>query len=252
MNVNSNAYTFGFAGVMVILAALLLSTAAISLKDRQNKNIEMEKKQSILAAIREFKTREESDIQFGSIITRQYAVDVNGAEKQGVKAFDVELADEFAKPADERSLPVYVATKNDSTFYIVPVRGKGLWGPIWGFIALQGDLNTVYGAFFDHKSETPGLGAEITKTEFESQYIGKKLDNEADFGLIEMRKGDASGAYQVDGISGGTITSVGVEAMIKNCLTPYRAHFNALKSQQTAPAGNEPASTETKTVTSLP
>jgi Na+-transporting NADH:ubiquinone oxidoreductase subunit C len=252
MNINSNAYTFGFAGVLVVLAALLLATASISLKDRQNKNIEMEKKQSILAAIREFKTREESDIAFDSIITRQYAVDINGEEKQGVKAFDIELANEFAKPAAERSYPVYVATKNDSTFYIVPVRGKGLWGPIWGFIAIQDDLNTVYGAFFDHKSETPGLGAEIAKKEFQSQYIGKKLDNETAFGLIEMRKGDASGPYQVDGISGGTITSVGVESMIRDCLAPYRAHFNALKSQQTGPAGNEPVSTETSIVTSQP
>jgi Na+-transporting NADH:ubiquinone oxidoreductase subunit C len=243
MNINSNGYTFGFAAVMVVLAALMLSITAMSLKDKQNKNIEMEKKQSILASIHLVLTREESESRFDEIIAEALVVNAGGTITSSDKksAFNVKIEDQLIKPVDDRELPVFVAKKNDSTFYIVPVRGKGLWGPVWGFVALQSDLNTVYGTFFDHKAETPGLGAEITTDLFEGQYVGKQIANEASFGLIEMRKGDASGNHQVDGISGGTITSKGVEAMIQDCLVPYKKHFDALKATAPAPVDSTSA-----------
>ena len=118
--------------------------------------------------------------------------------------------------------PLYIADKDGETYYIIPLQGNGLWGPIWGYVSLKQDINTVYGATFDHKAETPGLGAEINTPVFEEQFKGKRmLDSNLTFVGIDVRKGDASTEYQVDGISGGTITSDGVEAMILDCVKEY-------------------------------
>ena len=125
---------------------------------------------------------------------------------------------------DKRLLPVYICKKDTSEYYVFPMRGKGLWGPIWGYIALQSDFNTVYGAFFDHKEETPGLGAEINQAWFQKDFIGKKLyDKNGDFTSIQVVKGGApeSDVHGVDAVSGGTITSKGVQAMLYDCLSSY-------------------------------
>lgn len=125
---------------------------------------------------------------------------------------------------EQRKMPVYEAEKGDSTFVIIPLYGKGLWGPIWGYLALQDDMNTVYGAYFDHKGETPGLGAEISEAWFQQLFEGKRLfDNDGTFVSIDIVKGGAKpGDYHaVDGVSGGTITSDGLEAMIKDGMQGY-------------------------------
>ncbi len=126
-----------------------------------------------------------------------------------------------------RKLPVYVCVNKADTFYVFPVRGKGLWGPIWGFISLESDMNTVYGAVFDHKSETPGLGAEISQNRFQAEFYGKKLFKDGVFTSIKVVKGgtDPSDLYGVDAISGGTITSKGVQAMLYDCLSSYESFF---------------------------
>ena len=117
---------------------------------------------------------------------------------------------------------MYIAEKEGEIYYIIPLQGNGLWGPIWGYVSLKEDINTVYGATFDHKAETPGLGAEINTPVFEDQFKGKQmLDSNLSFVGIDVRKGDASSEYEVDGISGGTITSDGVEAMILDCVKAY-------------------------------
>lgn len=123
-----------------------------------------------------------------------------------------------------RQLPVYVCAMEDgSEYYIFPLRGKGLWGPIWGYISLEKDMNTVYGAVFDHKSETPGLGADINKEWFQLNFRGKKIYTDNTFKSIEVAKVGTvePSAYSVDGISGGTITSKGVQAMLHDCLEGY-------------------------------
>jgi len=108
----------------------------------------------------------------------------------------------------------------------VPMRGKGLWGPVWGFMSLEADGNTVVGANFGHKSETPGLGAEITTPMFTDQFPGKKISEAGMFQSISVvKKGTSSGDYAVDGISGGTITSNGVNDMLADCLAPYAEYF---------------------------
>ncbi len=112
------------------------------------------------------------------------------------------------------------------------MRGKGLWGPIWGYIALSEDFNAIYGANFDHKSETPGLGAEINEQWFQDMFKGKNIFNEqGKFVSVEVMKGGApdDAAHAVDAISGGTITSNGLENMIMDCLAPYQAYFEKNK-----------------------
>jgi Na+-transporting NADH:ubiquinone oxidoreductase subunit C len=160
-------------------------------------------------------------------------VDFQG-NKVETDAFEVMLGlnAEIRKDREDRNYPVFVYSENGGQKkYVVPVRGKGLWGPIWGYVALAEDLNTISGAVFDHDKETPGLGAEINTDWFQEPFIGKTLFNEAgEFVSIQVVKGgaDPSSQHQVDGISGGTITSKALEAMLIDCLTGYVAHFKEI------------------------
>lgn len=221
MDVNKNSYTFIFATIMVVIVAALLSFAATTLKPAQDKNVEQEKKQNILSSIEIEATREEADELYPTYVTEALVVSDNKI-KDGVDAFAVDMAKEVRKPVLERNSPLYIASKEGKTYYIIPLRGVGLWGPIWGYISLEGDLSTIYGAVFDHKGETPGLGAEIKTEAFTTQFKGKKiLNEEGNLVGIDVRKGDANDYNEVDGISGGTITSDGVELMIADNLEAY-------------------------------
>lgn len=138
-----------------------------------------------------------------------------------------EISKKIAEEQSTRKLPVFVCNKENQKYYIFPLRGKGLWGPIWGYVALESDFNTIFGANFDHKSETPGLGAEINQDWFQAQFKGKKIFSNNKFVSIEVVKGgtDESNQYGVDAISGGTITSKGLEAMLFDCLNSYTEFF---------------------------
>lgn len=245
LDVNSNGYTFTFAAILVVVVAALLSWTSISLQERQEANIAQEKKQNILASIGLSVERTAADAMYEQVIVEE-AIIVNGKKSTGadVSAFNVNMADEVKKPVQERKLPLYVAENEGSRSYIIPLRGKGLWGPIWGYVALKDDLNTVIGATFDHKSETPGLGAEISTGIFQDPFSGKQIMEAGSFVSIEVRKGDANGPHQVNGISGGTITSVGVDAMLKDCLAGYQSHFDYLRRKPAlAPSAVEDATT---------
>ncbi len=230
MDVNNNGYTFTFAAVMVVVVAAILSFAATSLKPMQDKNISLEKKQSILASIGVEVARDASEEPYDQYITEALVLN-NGEEVDDLVAFDVELKKEIVKAPSERNVPLYIAEKEGKKFYIIPLYGKGLWGPIWGYMALEDDVNTVFGATFDHKTETPGLGAEISTPIFMDQFPGKKIMDDGEFVGIEVRKGDASGEHEVDGISGGTITSVGVQDMIDNSVKPYLEYLRSTSSR---------------------
>lgn len=235
MDVNKNSYTFIFATVMVVVVAALLSFAATSLKPAQDENIRLEKMQNILSSINVNVERDQAEEYYKKHIKEELVVHSNEV-KDGIAAFDIELSKELPKAPAERNAPLYVAEKDAETFYILPLRGKGLWGPIWGYISLRDDVKTVYGAIFDHKAETPGLGAEIKTAPFMNQFPDKKvLDEEGYFVGIKVTKAAAVGDYQVDGISGGTITSVGVEDMIKDCMQSY---IDFLKSYQASATAN--------------
>ena len=136
-------------------------------------------------------------------------------------------------PADKRELPVFVCRVADgSTKYILPVYGAGLWGPIWGYVAVNADGSTIYGAYFAHQGETPGLGAEIEKPAFTSQFEGKQLVKGGRFMPVDVVKAGQKPTNPdldyVDGVSGGTITSKGVGAMLSNCLSPYARFLTSL------------------------
>ena len=227
MNVDSNSYTFVFATIMVFIVAALLSYAAIELKPFQDTNIELEKQQNILSSIGINIERDKAAEEYVKYIKEELVLNYKGEEIEGL-AFEIDLHKELKKDKDKQSIPLFISNIDGFQQYIIPLRGKGLWGPIWGFIALEEDLNTVFGAVFDHKSETPGLGAEINQYEiFQKQFEGKKIFAEVDFRSIKVVKGGAPADdyHAVDGISGGTITSDGVSDMLYERLTMYMPYI---------------------------
>jgi Na+-transporting NADH:ubiquinone oxidoreductase subunit C len=224
----SNRYIFIFSAVMVITVATLLAMAATMLQPRQQKNLEIDKKKSMLESIGIASTHETTETLYDKYISESYVLNLKGEKVEGVDAFNVVLKDEQKKPPEEQYLPVFKAVSdNGDKVIIIPVEGKGLWGPIWGYISLRSDMNTIYGATFDHKGETPGLGAEINTTPFESMFIGKKLFESDKFVSIGVLKGGAKNEdiHNVDAISGGTITSKGLEKMIMDCISKYNDYL---------------------------
>ena len=230
---HSNKYIIIYASVMVIIVATLLATAAMQLKPYQDKNVRIEKMQNILTSVGINSTPDDAEQKYNQYITEEIVLDKDG-KVIGNEAFTIDLASELNKPEAQRNYPLFIAEEGGRKFYIVPMRGKGLWGPIWGYIALEEDLNTVFGANFDHKSETPGLGAEINEAAFQKQFEGKKLfDESGEFTSILVRKGGAreGAANEVDAISGGTITSDGVTNMLRNGIGNYLPYFQNQRRQ---------------------
>lgn len=233
MDKDSNKATFIFSTVMVVVIAVLLSVTAISLAPYQDKNVRIEKMKNILTSVSIPTETKGTETAFNQYITKQIVLNNKGEEVTGsVAAFDVDLKKELDKAKtgkeDEQLFPLFICTKEGKSFYIIPIRGKGLWGPIWGFISLESDMNTVYGVSFDHKSETPGLGAEITTEKFQQQYVGKKiLDESGKFVSVTAIKGGAKpdDTHGVDAVSGATITSIGVSEMIQRTVNNYIPYF---------------------------
>jgi Na+-transporting NADH:ubiquinone oxidoreductase subunit C len=233
MDRNSNQYTFIYAAVMVILVAAILATVAMTLRPRQARNAEIEKKQNILTSVNVSTTVDNAEEIFAERIQNQYVVNAKGEVVEGLNAFDIDLRDERAKPINQRLLPVFEFQAEDGLKYIFEMRGAGLWGPLWGFVSLNEDMNTIYGANFDHQGETPGLGAEISTTWFQENFRGKELFNKSGelVSVIVTKPGQsAPQQHQVDGISGGTITSKGLEEMLREGFTGYREFLTRKKS----------------------
>jgi Na+-transporting NADH:ubiquinone oxidoreductase subunit C len=222
---------------MVVLVAAILSLAAINLKPFQNRNVEIEKKQNILASVNIRTTAEDAEKVYAEKVVTSYVINNKGEKVKG-DAFHVDLKEEHSKPKDQQKLPVFECKVDGGVKYIVPLRGTGLWGPIWGYISLDSDMNTIYGASFDHQGETPGLGAEIATQAFQSQFKGKKIyDDQGNLVSITVAKSNetAPEIHKVDAISGGTITSKGLQKMLKVDLGQYNAFFKKQKKSE----GNE-------------
>ena len=221
MNKQGNTYTFLYSVVLVVVVAALLSIVSLSLQPRQNENRQNEKRQNILSAIHISSTAANSAELFDKYIKEQFIINSKGDRIEG-KAFDVNIEKQYNLPVEKRELPVFVANVDGATKYILPIYGAGLWGPIWGYISLDDNKDTVYGTYFSHASETPGLGAEIATEMFQQEFVGKKTLENGTVALSVVKHGKVEKAdYQVDGISGGTITSVGVDTMLKECLKEY-------------------------------
>ena len=235
MNRDSNGYTFGFAAAMVLVVASVLAFTASSLKDLQAENVRKEKMQNILSTIGIETDREGAEKLFNDYIVEQLALRNDGSVDETVDAFsDIELAREVKKDAETQRFPRYVASVDEATYYIVPLRGSGLWDAIWGYIALDEDRNTIKGAVFDHKGETAGLGAEITQQWFMDRFVGEKIfDMSGDLVGIRVSKTNNDpndidkDDHEVDAISGATITGDGVSDMIIERLQHYLPYLKA-------------------------
>lgn len=224
INKQSSTYTIIYIIVLVVVVGAALAFTAMGLKSRQQENADADKMRQILASAHITPDKAQVVADFNRYVTEQYCVDAAGARVEG-DAFAIDMAKMVKEPPERRTLPVFVCTTQQGPKYVLPVYGAGLWGPIWGYLAIDADGSTVYGAYFAHQGETPGLGAEIEKPPFCDQFEGKRLFADGRFHPIEVVKAgqkpaDDSADY-VDGVTGGTITSKGVGAMIDNCLTPY-------------------------------
>ena len=230
MDRQGNKYTFLYASVMVIVVATVLAFVSEALTPLQKQNEKEAKMMDILQSVNIESSKENVADQYEKFIgDNSYIVNYEGEEvtTDAQAAFNVVLSREVRKPLSERQYPVYEChLENGEVKYILPVRGKGLWGPIWGYIALNDDKETIYGTTFDHDSETPGLGAEIANQAFQKQFRDKRIFDESDELIsIQVVKGGAApdDPHRVDGISGGTITSQGVESMLEDYFEGYKA-----------------------------
>ena len=198
-DINSNGYIFMYATVLVIVVAVLLTAAALWLQPFQERNEKNEKRINILraAGISDV-NKDNAAWLFEQHCTSQFLLDENG------------------NPSDDGTLPLFVIDRQIS---VIPMQGNGLWGPISGYLAIAADGNTILGANFDHKSETPGLGGEITTEKFQSQFSSKQI-----------RKGGQMIPIEFDAITGATKTSNGIKEMIDNTLEAYAPFLNKMKA----------------------
>lgn len=226
---NTNSYTFIFAIVMVVVVGSALAFAATSLQPMQYENMRIDKMQSILMTVGVVAEPDEAQDLYSQYITEEIVLDSEGNVREGVDAFDVDLAKELKRSPTEQNLPLYVANVDGERYYIVPLRGAGLWNAIFGYISLKDDINTVKGATFDHLGETPGLGAEITQEWFRERFADEKIfDDTGNLVGVSVVKGNSSASKddnKVDAISGATITGEGVSDMISERLQHYLPYF---------------------------
>ena len=238
---NSNRYIVTFILVMCLIAAVTLTGLREATKELAIKNEEIFNKRAVLLAVnshlgdRTVKDLTDADVQdIFSKQVEQTVINMNGEVIDTMQAEDVDLAQEKKKPEADRLLPLFVFNSGTEKYYILSVRGKGLWDEIWGNIALEADLSTVAGASFDHKGETPGLGAEIKDNPaFPRQFEGKKLYNDnGEFVSITVRKGGARDPlHDVDGISGATVTGDGVTKMLYQGLQKYEPYLQSVRKE---------------------
>ena len=245
-NTNSDLYAIIYSAVVVVIVAFLLAGVSSALKPMQDANIELDKKKQILASLN-IKNVADADAEYSKYIKHDYIIKSTGERVDTIGGFKVENDD-----ITPDNLPLYVAEVDGAKKYIIPMTGNGLWGGIWGYIALNDDCNTIYGVYFSHASETPGLGAEIAGEKFQNRYTekvsakytyenGKSVDTLLlkrvyDNGNVELTvkkakpKDDNEKLYHIDAISGATLTCNGLDEMLKTKLAPYYNYLNKVKA----------------------
>ncbi|SEA63822.1 Na+-transporting NADH:ubiquinone oxidoreductase subunit C [Alistipes timonensis JC136] len=222
---NGNAYIIMYSTVMVVVVAVLLAVAALALKPRQDANDLNEKKQNILASL------SAQDQSYDEYIDA-YVVDKEGKRIEGEDVFA--LLNDLPGTFEAGKFPIFEAKDGR---VVIPVTGMGLWGPVWGYVALEKDMDTVAGIIMAHKGETPGLGAEIATPKYQANFVGKTIFEGDKFVSVKLRKGGAKDpAHEVDAISGGTKTSDGVTAMLYNSLENYLPLLEAKRAAEAVPA----------------
>ncbi|NPD91496.1 NADH:ubiquinone reductase (Na(+)-transporting) subunit C [Xylanibacter muris] len=228
LNTNSNPYIIIYSSILVIVVAFLLAFVSRSLKPVQDINVALDKKKQILASLNIRGLDDAASAEkYSQVVVADMIIDEHGdtlasGSKGGEKdAFVLNSASYKAG-----KLALFVCNVDGQTKYVVPVYGMGLWGAIWGYIAIDSDKSTVYGAYFNHDSETAGLGAEIKDSKaWQDQFIGKKIFSAGsdDVALKVLKKSDVKDPVtQCDGVTGATLTCNGVSAMLEEGLSKYK------------------------------
>ena len=234
---DTNSYTIIFSIILVLVVGSLLAFFANATKEMRDNNDKVKTQMDILSAMGVDSDRSNATETFNQYIKTQYVIE---GEKvtEDKEAYLINIKKELdnAKQGLVQKLPLFVGEKDGKKLYIVPVRGNGLWDAIWGYIAINDDLKSINGVFFDHKGETPGLGANITESFFKDDFKGEMLfDAEGNYKSVEISKsnGDPNNEdktdNQVDAISGATITGTGVGAMLNSGIKLYLPYFETLK-----------------------
>lgn len=231
----NNLYTILYITLLVAVVGTALAVTSMSLRHKQQANADADKMKQILASVHISTTNEDVATLYDNLIDSTLVINSDG-KIIGTDAFQIDVQTQ-SKITDikKRKLPVYICNLGDKGIkYILPVYGNGLWGPIWGYVAVDADGSTIYGAYFAHQGETPGLGAEIEKPGFRDQFNGKKMFKNGHFlPVAVLKKGlkPQNGEDYVDAVSGGTITSKGVSAMLDDCLKPYETYLKSISNQ---------------------
>lgn len=221
---DNNAYIVIYSTVMVVIVATLLALAALGLQKRQYENELNEKKKSILLSLYAGDAQKQNvaaeeliqTVKYEDVIDA-YVVDKTGARVEGEEVFA--LLNDLPTAFADGKFPIFEAKDGR---VVIPVTGMGLWGPVWGYVALEKDMNTIAGIIMAHKGETPGLGDEIATAKYQAKFVGKTIFEGDKFVSVTLRKGGAKDpAHEVDAITGGTKTSDGVSAMLRNSLENY-------------------------------
>ena len=221
LNTNSNTYTMLYATGVVVIVAFLLAFAYAALKDRSDANERIDKKQQILAALN-IRNLDKSDVEakYKEVVMQDKVVDAQGNVKD-------EGADKD-KAGFTDNLPIYICKVDGKKKFVLPMVGKGLWGGIWGFVALDDDGQTVFGSYFSHESETAGLGSLIKEQKFQDAFVGKQAYSADGNAALKVVKSGAvqDAEHEVDGITGATLTSNGVRDMITEYLSLYKTYLS--------------------------
>ena len=239
MSRDSNLYTFLFVGIMIVGIASILAYTSQTLKPMQDENVKNEKMQNILSTVGINVSREEAEESYKKYIVEELALKIDGSINENINPFsDLNLAKELKKDYEDQHFPLYVAEINSEKYYIIELRGTGLWDAIWGYISLKSDFNTVNGVSFDHKGETAGLGAEITKDWFKESFRDEKIFNsDGELVGITVLKGNNDpnnidkDDHEVDAISGSTITGDGVTDMIYERVNNYLPYLSLINDK---------------------
>ena len=235
LNTNSNVYTIVYASVMVIIVAFLLAFVAQSLKKTQDDNVALDKKSQILAAL-DIRDIEDVEAEYNKVVKNDciYGKDASKGAKAEKGGFDVKNND-----ITEDNRPAYLCEVNGESIVVIPVTGAGLWGGLWGYIAVKSDGETIHSTYFSHESETVGLGARISEKEFQQSFNGKKIYANGELALSVYKKGKSGNAAPenfVDAVTGATLTSDGVNKMIQDGLTRYKDVISLYKPAPAAVA----------------
>ena len=247
INTDKNSYTVIFAAIMVVIVGSLLAFFASSLSEKIQENERLEKQQNILYAMGVNENVDEGSVNFVSTdkvadefkkyIKEQLVIEGDKITKDD-NAYLIELKKQEteAKAGKTRKLPLFIGEKDGSKYYIIPMRGKGLWDAIWGFVALDNNL-VVKGVYFDHKGETPGLGANIKQRYFMDDFTGESILDGTEYAGIEVAKGnndptnEIKDDNEVDALAGATITGNGLSTMIKESVKLYKSYLESIRAK---------------------